>query len=97
MIRGLAQKSNRAYANGSTFSVTIPVGALRVVIAYPATLRDVTSIKDVNGLNADITTAFTQATVEVEGAASYLSIPYKVYTLDFATPNDTKNTYNVTI
>lgn len=97
VIRGLAQKSNRAYANGSTFSVTIPVGALRVIIAYPATLRDVTSIKDVNGLNADITTAFTQATVEVEGAASYLSIPYKVYTLDFATPNDTKNTYNVTI
>lgn len=97
VIRGLAQKSNRAYTNGSTFSVTIPVGALRVIIAYPATLRDVTSIKDVNGLNADITTAFTQATVEVEGAASYLSIPYKVYTLDFATPNDTKNTYNVTI
>lgn len=97
VIRGLAQKSNRAYANGSTFSVTIPVGALRVIIAYPAILRDVTSIKDVNGLNADITTAFTQATVEVEGAASYLSIPYKVYTLDFATPNDTKNTYNVTI
>ncbi len=97
VIRGLAQKSNRAYTNGSTFSVTIPVGALRVIIAYPATLRDVTNIKDVNGLNADITTAFTQATVEVEGAASYLSIPYKVYTLDFATPNDTKNTYNVTI
>ena len=97
VIRGLAQKSNRAYTNGSTFSVTIPVGALRVIIAYPATLRDVTSIKDVNGLNADITAAFTQATVEVEGAASYLSIPYKVYTLDFATPNDTKNTYNVTI
>lgn len=97
VIRGLAQKSNRAYTNGSTFSVTIPVGALRVIIAYPAILRDVTSIKDVNGLNADITTAFTQATVEVEGAASYLSIPYKVYTLDFATPNDTKNTYNVTI
>lgn len=97
VIRGLAQKSNRAYTNGSTFSVTIPVGALRVIIAYPATLRDVTSIKDVNGLNADITTAFTQETVEVDGAASYLSIPYKVYTLDFATPNDTKNTYNVTI
>lgn len=97
VIRGIAQKSNRAYTNGSTFSVTIPVGALRVIIAYPAILRDVTSIKDVNGLNADITTAFTQATVEVEGAASYLSIPYKVYTLDFATPNDTKNTYNVTI
>lgn len=97
VIRGLAQKSNRAYTNGSTFSVNVPVGALRVIIAYPATLRDLTSVKDVNGLNADITSAFVQSTVNVEGASSYLAIPYKVYTLDFANPNDAKNTYAVTI
>lgn len=97
LIRGLAQKSNRAYSNGSTFSVTIPVGAMRVIIAYPATLRDLTSIKDVNGMNTDITSAFMQSTVDVEGASSYLAIPYKVYTQDFANPNDVKDTYTVTI
>ena len=97
VIRRLAQKSNRAYSNGSTFTLNVPVGALRVIIAYPATLRDLTSVKDVNGLNADITSAFVQSTVEVEGASSYLAIPYKVYTLDFANPNDAKNTYTVTI
>lgn len=97
LIRGLAQKSNRAYTNGSTFSVTIPVGALRVIIAYPATLRDVTSIKDVNGMNTDITSAFVKSTIDVEGASSYLAIPYKVYTQDFAAPNDVKDTYTVTI
>lgn len=96
-IRGLAQKSGRALANGNTFTVNIPVNAQVVLIAYPATLRDVTSIKDVNGLNADITSAFTKSAVNVEGAAGYTAISYKVYRLDFAKPNDTANKYTVTI
>lgn len=96
-IRGLAQKSGKALANGNTFTVNIPVGAQVVLIAYPATLRDVTSIKDVNGLNADITSAFTKSAVNVEGAAGYTAISYKVYRLDFAKPNDAANKYTVTI
>ena len=96
-IRGLAQKSGKALANGNTFTVNIPVNAQVVLIAYPATLRDVTSIKDVNGLNADITSAFTKSAVNVEGAAGYTAISYKVYRLDFAKPNDAANKYTVTI
>lgn len=96
-IRGLAQKSGKALANGNSFTVNIPVGAQVVLIAYPATLRNVTSIKDVNGLNADITSAFTSSTVDVEGAAGYTAISYKVYRLDFAKPNDAANKYTVTI
>lgn len=57
-IRGLTA-SNKALSNGNTFSITLPVGAQSVVFAYPATLRDVTSVKDVNGLNAEIKGAFT--------------------------------------
>ena len=96
-IRGLTQKSGKALANGNSFTVNIPVGAQVVLIAYPATLRNVTSIKDVNGLNADITSAFTSSTVDVEGAAGYTAISYKVYRLDFAKPNDAANKYTVTI
>lgn len=96
-IRGLAQKSGKALANGNTFTVNIPVGAQVVLVAYPATLRDVTSIKDVNGLNADITSAFTKSAVNVDGAAGYTAISYKVYRLDFAKPNDAANKYTVTI
>lgn len=96
-IRGLSQKSGKALANGNTFTVNVPVGAESVVIAYPATLRNVTSIKDVNGLNADITSAFTTSTMEVEGAAGYTEINYKVYRIDFAKANDTANKYTVTI
>lgn len=97
IIRGLAGKSGKALANGATFNVSIPVGALRVIIAYPATLRDVTSIQDVNGMSAEIKPSFTQQTVQVEGANGATAIDYKVYTLDFASTNDTANTYKVTV
>lgn len=97
VIRSLSGKSNKALANGNTFTVTIPTGALRVLIAYPATLRDVTSIKDVNGLNAEISSGFTKSTVQVDGASGYTAIEYKVYTMDYANANDTANTYTVTI
>lgn len=97
IIRGLSGVSGAALANGSSFDVDIPVGALRVVIAYPATLRDVSSIKDVNGMSAEISSSFTPQTVQVEGANGFTAIDYKVYTLDFANANDTANTFTVTI
>ena len=97
IIRGLASKSDKALVNGSKFTITIPVGALRVVFAYPAALRDVTSVKDVNGMSADITSSFSMQNLDVEGANSYTAISYKVYTLDFANANDTANSFTVTI
>lgn len=97
VVRALQQKSGRSLANGNTFIVNIPVGAEAVLILYPATLRDVTSIKDVNGLNADITSAFTKSEMSVTGANNYTAINYKMYRLDYAKPNDTANEYTVTI
>ena len=96
IIRSL-NKSNQALTNGSTFSITIPVGAMRVVFAYPATLRDVSSVKDVNGLNAEISGAFRKSTLSVEGLNNFQGIDYKVYVTDFAEAVATANTYNVTI
>ena len=89
--------SGKALANGSSFNVTIPVGALRVVIAYPATLRDVTSIQDNNDSMSNIVSSFTKSVVSVEGANGATAIDYKVYTMDFANPYDTANKYTVTI
>lgn len=96
-VRALAQKSGRALANGSTFTVNVPVGAMCVLISYPATLRELSSVKDVNGLNADITSAFVQSTADVEGTNGYTAISYRVYRLDFASANDVANTYSVKI
>ena len=90
-------KSGKALANGDKFTITIPVGAVRVVFAYPATLRDVTSVTDTNGLGAEVKSAFTMQKMVVKGAGSDAGIKYKVYTTEFAGPVETANTYNVTI
>lgn len=96
IVRGLT-KSNKALSNGSSFTIDIPVNALRVVIAYPSTLRDITSIKDVNGLNAEIASGFTKRTLSVAGANNYTAAEYKVYVMDYAKANDKANKYTVTI
>lgn len=96
-IRGLSGKSSSGLSNGSSFSLNIPVGALRTVIAYPAALRDLTSVKDTNALNADIVSSFKEYSVMVEGFNGYNPMKYKVYVLDYAYPLPTSNIYKVTI
>ena len=96
IIRSLS-KSNKALTNGSTFNINIPIGALRVIIAYPSSLRNLTSVLDVNGLNANITSSFRELRLNVVGNNNYNSIEYKVYYLDYAEPYDTNNTYKVVI
>ena len=96
LIRSLT-KSGKALANGNTFDVDVNVGALRVVIAYPATLNDLTSIQDNNDSMANIISSFTKTTVKVEGANGATAIDYKVYYIDFANAYDAANKFTVTI
>ena len=96
IIRGLT-KSNKALANGNSFTINIPVGAVRVIFAYPAVLQDVSSVKDVNGLNAEIKSAFTKSSITVAGAGADTGIAYKVYVIDFAEPVAKSNSYTVKI
>lgn len=96
IIRGLT-KSNKALSNGSTFDISIPIGALRVIIAYPASLRDLNAVLDVDGLNANITSSFKKLEMDVLGNNDYTAIQYKVYYLDYAEPYNKNNTYKVTI
>ena len=96
-IRAL-NKSNRAMSNGSTMTINVPVGALRVVIAYDDNLRNLTSVLDKNDSNSNIVSGFGDPEIiKVEGANEYASIDYKVYTLDFANPYDAANVFSVTI
>jgi len=83
--------------DGASFDISIPVGAMRVVIACPSSLQGITSVKDVNGLGAEIASSFSVQTIQVAGANGYLPIDYKVYSLDFAKANDVENTYSVII
>lgn len=93
-VRALATK--QAKGNVTDKSIAIPTGALRVMFAVPAD-KQITSIKDVNGLNAQILSSFTTTTVSVEGANAFTAIEYKVYYMDYAAANDTANSYLVTV
>ncbi len=96
LIRDL-QHSSLHPQNGTQFSITIPVGATTVVVAYPATLRDWTSVVQ-QSLGMDIKEAFgSPATVSVEGANGYTAIDYKVYVFTPIEPFQTSEIYNVTI
>lgn len=89
--------TNKAVTAGTVLNISIPVGAKRVVFAYPASIRAVSSVQDVNGMSAEIKPAFTETSVSVLGANDYAGIDYRVYYLDYANPNDAQNTYKVTI
>ena len=93
-IRGLTTKQPKG--NVTNKVISIPVGALRVVFAVPS-YKTITSITDTNGLGAQILSSFVQTTVQVEGANSFTAIAYKVYYLDYASANDTANSYKVTV
>ena len=95
-IRALSGKSNKTNVAGNTFNASEAVGAMRVIIAVPAP-RTCTSIKDVNGLNAEAISAFTKTTVQVEGANGYEAKTYNVYYKDNAAPCDKANNWAVTL
>ena len=97
-IRNLAGKSNKDLKDGDSFSIYIPKGTLRILIAYPATLRDLTSVFDKNDSESNVVSGFGSPTIiKIAGANEYNPIDYKVYKMDFANPYDTFNVFTVTI
>ena len=96
VIRGLSGKKNGAISTGYTGDASEAVGAMRVIIAVPSP-RTITSIKDVNGLNAEAFSAFTHITVNVEGANGYEAKTYNVYYKDNAAANDKANKWHFTV
>ena len=97
-VRGLANGVLNP-ANGTSFTINIPLGATSVVFAYPDTdtLRDVSTVKYVEGLNAEVKGIFTKTSVNVEGANAYTAIGYKVYRYVPNAPFPNAATYVVTI
>lgn len=96
VIRGLSGKKGGAISAGNTGDADEAVGAMRVIIAVPSP-RTITSIKDVNGLNAEAFSAFTHVTVDVEGANGYEAKTYNVYYKDNAAANDKANKWHFTV
>ncbi len=82
---------------GTTFTISVPVGAKKVTFAYPETLQDPSSVKYVEGMNAEIKGIFTKTVVSVEGAEGGNAVNYKVFTYVPAQATTAAITYTVTI
>lgn len=95
-IRGLSGKRNGIMSAGFTGDATESVGAMRVIIAVPSP-RTITSIKDVNGLNAEAFSAFKHEVVQVEGASKFTPMAYNVYYKDNASACDKANKWRFTV
>lgn len=94
-VRALPQSVMNA-ANGTKLTINIAAGDTRVTFAYPATLRDVTSVLS-SALNLNVKDTFVKSLVDVEGANEYNAIQYKVFTYIPAIPFASSDTYTVTI
>jgi hypothetical protein len=64
----------------ANFTITIPIGAVKVVIAYPATSRSVASIKYQELSDSEVKYNFVETTASVEGANGFAAVTYRVFT-----------------
>lgn len=95
LVRGLANKK-LGPANGNAFNITVPVGDQYIVIAYPATLRNMTKCFYVEQ-NTDLVANFVKTTISVQGANGAAGADYTVYTYSMSVPAAAPLTLQVTI
>lgn len=94
-LKGLA--SGMGANNGTKIIIQIPVGTRRVVIAYPANLREITSIVSAQ-LGQDIKGGFVNGLMSaISGATPSATTSYRVYVYQALIPYETADTYTVTI
>lgn len=96
----------RSFSNeaiSSSFNVTIPVGAMQVVIAIPSSYS-LQTVLDSNDSNSNIVNSFAETELNIAGANGYMGqdnkgFKYKIYYLNYASAVEEgkSNTYKVTI
>jgi hypothetical protein len=77
--------------------LNIPAGTKKITIAYPSYIRDINSIKYIEGLNAEIKSIFQKSLLDISGANNYNPIEYKIYTYIPSIPFSSNATYNIII
>ena len=98
MVRGLVNTKLNP-ANGNVIDINVAVGQQYIAFAYPATLRDVTTVMYVEANDSGMASSFTKSTIDVadaRGGTNGLK-SYKVYTYAMAVPAAAPMTFKVTI
>lgn len=98
VVRDLANKK-LAPSQGYSFNVNVSEGQQYIIIAYPATIRDINNITYVEANDGGMASNFTKTTLNVadaRGGESGLA-SYKVYTYAMAVPAAAAMTFKVTL
>ena len=82
---------------GTTIKLDIPAGTQKIIIGYPSTLRDMSSVNYIEGLNAEVKGIFQKTLYNISGANNYNPIEYKIYTYIPDVPFSNNATYNIII
>lgn len=80
-----------------SFTITIPIGATRVVFAYPITSRAVASVKYQELADSEVKFNFVESVVSVEGSNGFPAASYRVFTYIPVEPFSLVNRYKVYI
>lgn len=92
-----ARTASSAGYRAGEITLTVPVGAQRIIIACEASKTGVTKIINTTALNADVTGTFTKKEVEVEGVNGYTAVKYNVWVYEPAVPYGNQAVLKVTL
>ncbi len=81
----------------SKFDILVDVGQQHIVIAYPATIGNITQIRYEEGNDNNMAANFQKQVVQVEGANAFTPINYNVYTYTMDVPAAAKMTFKITL
>lgn len=98
MVRSLVNKKLSPTA-GTSFNIAVSVGQQYIVIAYPASLRDINNVTYVEANDSGMASNFTKTMIDVADARGEANgvMSYKVYTYAMAVPAAAGMTFKVTI
>ena len=97
LVRSLSGKTNKKVAKKQTYTISVPAGTYRVMLAYEASVGAVSSITSAEEFGSEIKDSFTMSVVNVLDASGANGKDYNVYVKDLAGAQSTATTYTVTI
>lgn len=98
LVRSMANKKLAPTA-GTAVTINVTIGQQYIVVAYPASLRDLNNVTYVEANDSGMASSFTKNTIDVADARGGENglMSYKVYTYAMAVPAAAPMTFKVTI
>lgn len=96
LIRTLT-KTNKKVVKSQKYTISIPSGTMRIIVAYQSSIGDISSITSDEQFGSEIKDSFVLSKVSVTDASGNNGIEYNVYTKDLASAQVNATKYQVTI